>query len=176
MRYVERPGAQRKGMTVLSDEQGNRFFRLLDKPSLHNKTLYVAFGLMRRLGLGVGEVCNLRLSDLSLDRDSLLVRGKRRKQRRLAVRNGVRRLLEDYPANVQPEFDKALSDGLFLSCTGRALGRGCLRKSFRLHASRAGVAATPRALPHYFRHKSCPQRRQHPLLAETPGPLLNHDY
>lgn len=114
MRNVERPGAQRKKMTVLSDEQVNRFLRLLDKPSPHKKTLYVAFGLMWRLGLRVGEVCSLRRSDLNLGHDSLFVREKGLKQTRVPVRIGLDELLEDYPAGVRPKFDKGLSATRFV--------------------------------------------------------------
>lgn len=46
MRNVEKPGAEGKGTTVLSDEEVDGFLRLLDKRSPHKKTPHVAFGLM----------------------------------------------------------------------------------------------------------------------------------
>lgn len=154
LRNVSKPSPEHKEATVLSDDEVGRFLKLLDGPSPQKRTLFVAFSLMWRLGLRVGEVCSLRMQDLSLEQGCLVVRGKGRKQRRLPVTNGLETILEDYLEHVRGRFDKGRSDALVLSCVGKPLRPDSLRKSFRRYAKRAGVAGTPHSLRHSFATKA----------------------
>lgn len=150
MRNVRKPSPEYKEMTVLTDEEVGRFLTFLDKPSAQKRTLYVAFSLMWRLGLRVGEVCQLRLSGLNVEAGSLLVRGKGKKQRRLPVSVRLRGILQSYVEDIRPKLDKGCSDALLLSCVGKRLRPGSLSKSYRRYAGRAGVPGTPHLLRHSF--------------------------
>lgn len=154
MRNVERPKADHKEMMVLSDEEIRALLAQVDKPSPERRTRYVAFSLMHRLGLRIGEVCNLKTLRVNLKNGSILVEGKGRKERKLPLRNGLEDILQDYITNVRPQFDRGISDSLLLSWTGNPLTPGSLRKSFKRYAYRAGIGgATPHALRHSFATK-----------------------
>ena len=73
MRNVQKPKAAQKEIRILSDQEIGRLLALVDKPTVKKRRLYVAFSLMYRLGLRISEVCDARLSDLSLKQGSLLV-------------------------------------------------------------------------------------------------------
>ena len=86
---VAKPAKEQKEIRTLSDQEVERFLDLLNKPEAKKRTLYVSFCLMARLGLRIGEVVNLRLSDVNLERGSILVLGKGKKERRLPIPNGL---------------------------------------------------------------------------------------
>lgn len=153
MRNVPRPRPEHKEMPVLADEEVRRFLALLDKPSTKKRTLYVAFSVMWRLGLRISEVCDVRLSDLHLDRGSLLVRGKGKRQRRLPVGNGLETLLRGYLADVRPLYANGC-DRLLVSYTSEPLRPSSLRRSFTRYAKRAGIEGTPHTLRHSFATKA----------------------
>ena len=154
MYNVEKPKADHKEITVLSDREVRALLDLVDKPSPQKRTLFAAFSLMHRLGLRIGEVCNLRILNVNLKNGSLLVDGKGRKQRRLPLRNGLEDILGDYIADVRPKFDRGTSDAVLLSWTGKPLTTSSLRKSFKVYAKRAGIeGATPHSLRHSFATK-----------------------
>ena len=89
MHNVAKPAKEQKEIRTLSDQEIERILDLLDKPEVKKRTLYVSFCLMARLGLRIGEVVNLRLSDVNLERGSILVLGKGKKERRLPIPNGL---------------------------------------------------------------------------------------
>jgi len=151
MKNVTKPKADHKEITLLTGEGVKALLDLVNKSSPQKRTLFTAFSLMYRLGLRIGEVCNLKIFKVNLKNGSVLVEGKGRKWRRLPLRNGLETILEDYLENVRPKFDKGLSDALLLSWTGKPLTPGSLRKSFKRYAKRAGIeGATPHALRHSF--------------------------
>jgi len=152
MQNVPRPRPEHKEMPVLSDEEVRRFLALLDKPEVKKATLHLAFSMMWRLGLRISEVCDLRVSDLDLERGRLLVHGKGKKQRRLPVGNGLEGLLRDYLADLRPRYANG-SDRLLVSYTGGPLLPSSLRRSFTRYARRAGIPGTPHTLRHSFASK-----------------------
>lgn len=108
-------------------------------------------------GIRVGELCNLRLKDFDRRQGTLIVFGKGRKERRVALgRNALRELL--YYLDRWRQDDEELQelgilgeDHLFLSETGSALtiyGVEMLFKRLRLRSGLKGK----RISPHIFRH------------------------
>lgn len=149
MRNIQKPRAGHKEIRILSNKEVARLLALLDKPTVKKRTLYVAFSLMYRLGLRISEVCDLRLSDLSLKQGSLLVQGKGKRERTLPVRSGLEKILETYVREVRPRVAGGC-DRLLVSYVGKPLRPGPLRKSFARYAERVGVVATPHVLRHTF--------------------------
>ena len=153
MHNVAKPAKEQKEIRTLSDQEVQRFLDLLDKPEAKKRTLYVSFCLMARLGLRIGEVVKLRLSDVNLERGSILVRGKGKKERRLPIPNSLEKVLTEYIAEVRSRFANG-SDRLLVSYTGSPLLTSSLRRSFHRYAKRAGIAGTPHVLRHSFATKA----------------------
>ncbi len=105
---------------------------------------------LRHTGLRVGELCNLRLGDVSISerKGSLVVRsGKGDKDRTIPLNNDVRLALAAYLA-VRPA---AATDHVFIGQRGDPLQTDAVQLLVRKYARRAGLAdVTPHILRHSF--------------------------
>ncbi len=112
------------------------------------------FELAYACGLRAEELVSLRLADVDHDGEQLRVEGKGRKTRFVPVGEPAMAALRRYLELARPalEAPTRVSDAMFLSKSGRALGTGDLRRRLRAWTRRAGVAegATPHALRHSF--------------------------
>jgi site-specific recombinase XerD len=105
---------------------------------------------LRHTGLRVGELCALRLSDLTISerKGSLLVRsGKGDKDRSLPLNHDVRQALGAYLA-VRPQ---TADEHVFIGQRGEALQPQAVQLIVRKYARRAGLSGvTPHILRHSF--------------------------
>jgi site-specific recombinase XerD len=83
---------------VFSKEEIERLLR--STPNLKHKTI---LSLQYGLGLRVGELISLRISDIDFDRRTVTVFGKGRKARRVFLSAGLQRLLETYLDGYKPQ-------------------------------------------------------------------------
>ncbi|HHS96675.1 MAG TPA: integrase [Chloroflexi bacterium] len=108
------------------------------------------FALMLDAGLRVGEVCNLRLSDVVLNDRSghLVVRsGKRGKYREVPLNRSARQALRAW-LEVRPEVE---DDHLLLGRDRRPLQPRSVQRRVAYYARRAGLeGVTPHVLRHTF--------------------------
>ena len=106
--------------------------------------------LLLNTGLRVGELCELRLSDLTLGerKGSVLVRsGKGRKQRSVALMNETRKELAEW-LSVRPQLD---SDYLFVGQRGEPLRPRIVQRVVARYAAKAELEdVTPHTLRHTF--------------------------
>ncbi len=108
-------------------------------------------------GIRVGELCDLRLSNFDRREGTLIVFGKGRKERRVAIgRNALRTLL--YYLDRWRQSDEELKeignpdeDHVFLSETGQALTVYGIEMLFKRLRRRSGITGK-RISPHIFRH------------------------
>ena len=107
--------------------------------------------LLLATGLRVGELCDLRFSDVSLGerKGSLLVRnGKGRKQRVVAVNLELRKELSDW-LQIRP---KAKSDYLFIGQKGEPIHSRVVQRLMERYGELAGLEnITPHTLRHTLR-------------------------
>ena len=104
--------------------------------------------LLLASGLRVGELCDLRLSDLSLSerKGTLLVRnGKGRKQRVVALGSEIRKELAEW-LKIRPN---AMSDYLFIGQKGESIHPRIVQ---RLMERYGGLAGLENVTPHTLRH------------------------
>lgn len=110
----------------------------------------VMVNLLLNTGLRVGELCELRLSDLTLGerKGSVLVRsGKGRKQRSVALMNETRKELAEW-LSVRPQ---ANSDYLFVGQRGEPIRPRIVQRVVARYASEAGLEeVTPHTLRHTY--------------------------
>jgi site-specific recombinase XerD len=133
--------------TSLPKRDVDRLIREAEKAG--NKRNLAIMHLLRHTGVGVGELCNLRLSDIRISerKGSVLVRGKGDKERTVALNHDVREAVEAYLA-VRPA---AADDHLFLGQRGEPLQTDGVQLIVRKLAKRAGLEkVTPHVLRHSF--------------------------
>src|SRR3989440_1259016 len=108
-------------------------------------------------GIRVGELCDLRLSNFDRRQGTLIVFGKGRKERRIALgRNALRTLLyylDRWRQDTEElaELGNQDEDHIFLSDTGQALTIYGIETLFRRLRARSGIVGK-RISPHIFRH------------------------
>jgi site-specific recombinase XerD len=105
---------------------------------------------LRHTGIRVGELCNLRLADISISerKGSLVVRsGKGDKDRTVPLNNDVRQAIEFYK-EARPQ---VADDHLFIGQRGEPLQPDAVQLIVRKYARRAGLdGVTPHTLRHSF--------------------------
>lgn len=152
---VEVPTAQVKGVPAaprtpkaLSKREVDRLLREAERHG--NKRNLAILLVLRHTGLRVGELCNLRLSDVTVSerKGEVLVRGgKGNKDRTVPLNNDVRRALAAYLA-VRPT---VADDHLFVGQRGAPLQPQGVQQVVAKYARRAGLpAVTPHVLRHTF--------------------------
>lgn len=109
--------------------------------------------LLYATGIRVSELCDLRVVDVNLDIGYLRCVGKGRKERIVPIGRTALEALYEYMTRLRPNLAAGREEeGLFLSRTGRRLGReNCWRLVVK-HALRAGLAdfVSPHKLRHSF--------------------------
>lgn len=132
----------------LLKREADRLIRAAEQDG--NKRNLAVVLTLRHTGLRVGELCALRLGDLSISerKGSLLVRsGKGDKDRRLPLNNDVRQALSAYLA-VRPQ---TTDDHVFIGQRGQPLQPQAVQLIVRKYARRAGLTGvTPHILRHSF--------------------------
>lgn len=118
--------------------------------SFHTFRDLALVGLMLYDGLRSGETLALRLADMRLTEEQILVRGKGNKQRLLPLPQDIGAVLQKYLWLERPPTP---SPALFVCLKGRSRGAALslagLRSLFRYHRRTSEI---PQANPHRFRH------------------------
>jgi len=121
------------------------------------KLLGRAVRLMVATGLRVGELCKLRIDDVSPDGSTLRVHGKGSRDRIAYVTDGA--LQGELQQFVSARRRMEAGGALFVNCRGTALKPQSIRTQLRRSAERAGLSR--RITPHMLRHTAAT------LLIET---------
>jgi len=127
--------------------------------------------LLFSLGLRIGEISNIKLKDLDNINKTILIRGKRNKQRVLyiaseIVMNKVKNWLK-----IRNEF-LPKCDNLFLNKYGNALSIYGIGDVFKKYKLLSGI--NPKATPHYLRHTFATQLLENGADIRSVQELLGH--
>jgi integrase/recombinase XerD len=127
----------------VQEESLHKFFAVINDP--RDRAM---FTLMLRCGLRIGEVANLKLSDLFLDEPSprLLVNGKGSRERSVFLSGQAERALRAY-LKVRPT---AASDFVFLSYQLKGLSTTGIHMRLVRYRTQAAVHLTAHRLRHSF--------------------------
>ena len=101
-------------------------------------------------GSRASEVADLTLQSINREVGYVRVVGKGRKERIVPVGRKALEALDAYLAGERPQLDRRQDPHLFLTHSGRRLGRETLWRIVKKYIARAG--ASPRASPHTLRH------------------------
>lgn len=101
-------------------------------------------------GLRVTELCQLKVSEVNLQRGVLVTLGKGRKERLVPMGTTAIDLVREYLETTRERFDKKRSEFLFLSARGTPLTRQGFWKLLKRYAREAGIEKS--ISPHKLRH------------------------
>jgi integrase/recombinase XerD len=101
-------------------------------------------------GARASEVADLTVQSVNREIGYVLCVGKGRKERIVPVGRRALEALDAYLAGERPQLDRRQDPHLFLTHTGRRMGRETLWRLVKKYIVRAG--ASPRASPHTLRH------------------------
>ena len=111
----------RKRPSALTPQQIRLLFKAIDTDTILGIRDYAVYALMYQLGLRVGEVHNLNLSSLDLNKNKISVIGKGRKPRTLPVNDELIEILCQYLAVRERFLNSWLTPALFISKKGNRL-------------------------------------------------------
>ena len=111
----------RKRPSALTPQQISLLFKAIDTDTILGIRDYAVYALMYQLGLRVGEVHDLNLSSLDLNKNKISVIGKGRKPRTLHVNDELIEILCQYLAVRERFLNSWLTPALFVSKKGNRL-------------------------------------------------------
>ncbi len=150
---LELPRAARKLPYVLSVEQILKILKAVDRKKRGGLRDAALIELLYATGMRVSEAVALKLDDLRLNRQMVVIYGKGSKQRVVPVGEAAIEALEQYLKLERPLMEKgAVSEGkVFLNLRGGAgLTRVGIWKTLRKYALLAGIEQN--VYPHMLRH------------------------
>ena len=123
-------------------------------------------------GLRASELAQLKRADLNASVGVLRVLGKGSKERVVPVAAAAVEMVQQYLAVRPPRVAEAARDLLFVSRTGRPLGREDVFRLVRKYARRAGIRG--RVSPHTLRHCFATQLLSHGADLRSVQEMLGH--
>lgn len=149
---LDMPRHTRKLPDVLSNEEIDKILATFDLSREDDSRNQVIIEVLYGCGLRVSELVNLRLSQLHLDEECLLIQGKGDKQRWVPINKHAIKLLRLYITGQRNEIEikPGNENYVFLSRRGRKLSRQYIFLFIQTAVEKAGIHKT--VSPHSFRH------------------------
>lgn len=167
------PPRERKLPAILGEGEIERLLRSCggDKPlDLRDRAvLETAYGC----GLRASETAFLRLSDIDMQRGSLVVRGKGDRERTVPFTGEAKYRVKKYLSAGRTLLSNESSERLFLSKNGKSLRREDIWRIIRRRGRAAGIAAG-RLYPHVLRHSFATHLLRRGMDLRTLQELLGH--
>lgn len=149
---LESPRIGRKLPTFLSIEEVDKILYAIDRSTNEGERNRAIIETLYSCGLRVSELVNLKISDLHLDEEYLLVTGKGNKQRLVPIGTFAIRHINLYlkTTRIKIKLQKGAEDFLFLNRRGNKLSRVMIFTIIKQLAEKAGIKKI--ISPHTFRH------------------------
>lgn len=139
---------------LLTEEEAARLLLAVDLKAPLGVRDRALLELLYGSGLRVSEALGLRLSDVDLGGEALVVMGKGHRQELVPVLGEAKKALDHYLRFARPKLlrGRGASEAVFLSHRGQPLHPIDVAVRIRAYAQKAGLSKRP--TPHSFRH-SC---------------------
>ena len=149
---LDMPRHTRKLPDVLSNEEIDKILATFDLSREDDSRNSVIIEVLYGCGLRVSELVNLKLSQLHLDEECLLIQGKGDKQRWVPINRHAIKLLRLYITGQRSEIEikPGNENYVFLSRRGSKLSRQYIFMFIQTAVEKAGIHKT--VSPHSFRH------------------------
>jgi integrase/recombinase XerD len=150
LQQIERPKPERSLPKVLSRAQVNQLIAAPDPKSMLFARDVAILELLYASGLRASELCDLKLRDTNLQVGCVRVLGKGMKERIVPLGKAAREAIERYLLDCRPRLERAPSELLFLSRTGKPLERVGLWMLIEKYGRKSGLLKS--ISPHVLRH------------------------
>ncbi|OLM17913.1 Phage integrase [Pseudonocardia sp. Ae707_Ps1] len=147
MTGMEPPTAQQKPVPVLSDQELDKLVKVCRGRDFTSRRDEAMIRFLLDTGVRVSELCGLSVTDVDLDRETAIVRGKGNKVRAVYPSTKTVRALDQY-LRARRAHRWTHLDALWLTQRG-ALSTDGARERVRIRGEQAGI---PDLHPHRFRH------------------------
>ena len=171
---LESPKLGHKLPVVLTETEVEAILQSVDLSKPEGERDKAILEVLYGCGLRVSELIDLRLSNLHLKEDIILVNGKGNKQRLVPIGALARRQLETYIRKIRP-FQKQIKtadDIVFLNRRGNQLSRQMIFLIVKKQVEKAGIHKN--VSPHTFRHSFATHLVQHGADLRAVQQLLGH--
>lgn len=150
LEYIDRPKPERSLPKVLSREQVGRLVNAPPPESAFYTRDVAILELLYASGLRASELCSLKINDLQIDEGLVRIFGKGSKERIVPVGEAAILAIRRYLEECRPNLERAPSEWLFLSRTGRPLDRVRLWQLVEHYGKTSGLLKE--ISPHVLRH------------------------
>ena len=142
----------RKRPDALTPAQINLLLRQVEPNTILGLRDYALYALMYQLGLRVGEVHRINLSDMDLEQQKVTVIGKGNKPRTLHVNDELLEVVSHYLAVRDRFYSSWLTPALFISKKGNRLAIRTMEDNFKKLVHYAGIQVPFNVTCHTLRH------------------------
>jgi site-specific recombinase XerD len=140
------------GPQALTTCQVKTFFKQIDRRSYLGIRDYCIYAFMYNLGLRVGEVYNLDVSDIDLENREIIVTGKGKKQRTLHITDEMAGIITDWLSVRNCFLNSEEIDSLFISKKGNPIAVRTMEDNFKKIVAAANLNVRFNVTPHTLRH------------------------
>jgi site-specific recombinase XerD len=142
----------RKRPNALTPQQIKLFFDSIDLETILGIRDYAVYAMMYQLGLRVGEVYSLNLTDLDIENKKVSVIGKGKKPRTLHMNNELIDILCQYLAVRNRFFNSWLTPALFVSKKGNRMAIRTMEDNFKKLFFYSSINVSFNVTCHTLRH------------------------
>lgn len=149
---IERPRYIKKLPDTLSENDINNIIKSVDLSQKHGERNRTILETLYSCGLRVSELVNLQCSNLFLDEEYIIVRGKGGKERLVPLNKDLIKYLKNYLSyiRVHQNIVSGHEDYVFINNRGKQLTRMMIFNIVKKHTELAGIKKD--ISPHTFRH------------------------
>lgn len=149
---LQGPKLKRKLPDTLSVAEINLLLNAIDMSTPEGQRNRAIIEVLYGCGLRVSEAVNLQISNLHLDSDFILVRGKGNKERLTPIGSEAKKYLVLFRDTIRNHYNvvKGEEDFLFITSRGKRISRVMIFLTIKKYAIQAGIKKT--ISPHTFRH------------------------
>lgn len=137
---------------ALTQEQLKTFFESIDRSTLLGIRDYCIFALMYGLGLRVGEVFRLDLSDMDIENKRITVIGKGGRRRSLHLAEKLVQIITEWIAVRKAFLNSDKDTAFFLSKKGHRLSIRTIEDNMANIVEKAELSSWRKTTPHTLRH------------------------
>lgn len=149
---LQGPKLKRKLPDTLSVAEINLLLNAIDMSTPEGQRNRAIIEVLYGCGLRVSEAVNLQISNLHLDSDFILVRGKGNKERLTPIGSEATKYITLFRDTIRNHYTvaKGEEDYLFITSRGKRISRVMIFLTIKKYAIQAGIKKT--ISPHTFRH------------------------
>ncbi|UYZ23597.1 tyrosine recombinase XerC [Mesobacillus jeotgali] len=173
---VSIPKLEKRLPDFFYEEELSQLFKACETETAIGKRNKALLELLYATGIRVGECCKITLKDMDLSLSTVLIHGKRKKDRYVPFGSFAQDAIEDYIKNGRPELLKTKEDHghLFVNFRGGPLTDRGIREILNKLIEKS--ALTGKIHPHKLRHSFATHMMSNGADMRTVQELMGHEF